>query len=279
MTKDVHRFTVDMARCIRCGRCVVDCVAECIDMTDAGPALARPDDCIGCQHCLAVCPKAAISIFGKKPEDSVKNAKPLDPEALKVFASCRRSVRNFKPADVPPDLFRDILETAWLAPTGVNSQAVHLSALATREVMDAFRAKIYDRVEKELKRPGREAGEYDDLFAEFLGDWRNNGRDNIFRGAPHLVIASTAPDAVCDDADPFIALSYLDVYAQSRGVGTVWCGFAMAAIAFCRDKVLWNEAGVPLENKPSYAMLLGLPAFDYPRGVQRGPAAVRLLGV
>lgn len=279
MTSDVHRFTVDAERCTRCGRCVADCVAECIDMTGAGPVLARPADCIGCQHCLAVCPEAAVSIFGKKPEDSVACSKPLDPEALKQFASCRRSIRQFKPGDVPADVFRDILETSWLAPTGVNAQAVHLAALATREAMDAFRAKIYDRIEKELKRSGREAGDYDGVLAEFLADWRRDGRDRIFRGAPHLVVASTAPDAVCLDIDPIITLSYLDIYAQSRGVGTVWCGFAKVALDFCRDPILWNEAGVPLENRPAYAMLLGLPAIDYPRGVQRGPAAIRLLGV
>lgn len=32
------------------------------------------EECWRCQHCLAVCPQGAISIFGKKPEDSLPPA-------------------------------------------------------------------------------------------------------------------------------------------------------------------------------------------------------------
>lgn len=277
MTAPTIEFSVDPERCVRCGRCALDCVADAIDMTEAGPVLARPEHCIGCQHCLAVCPTRALSIFGKNPDDSVEIHGLPDPESVKRLIYARRSYRHFEAGDVPEDVFRDLLETAWLAPTGVNMQGVHFGALTTRRAMDEFRRKIYAGLERELARPGREAGPYDDDIREFIADWKERGVDNVFRGAPHLVIASTSPETICVEADPMAALSYLDLYAQSRGVGTVWCGFAMLAIASAGDSSLWREAGVPEGYRPGYAMLLGLPAFDYPRAVQRGPAGVTMI--
>lgn len=274
-----HHFTIDSSRCVHCGRCASDCVASAIDMRDGVPLLARPDDCVGCQHCLAVCPAAALSIFGKKPEDSLPNTGLPDPESLRRLFQLRRSHRHFKQEDIPPALFRDLLETAWYAPTGVNRQGVHLAVMATRKAMDGLRAKVYAALERQLNRPGRQESEYDPVLRDQLGKWNKDGIDNIFRSAPHMVIASVSPETVCAEADPMIVLSYLDIYAQAKGVGTVWCGFAMHAFGFCADESLWREAGVPEGYRPAYAMMLGMPALSYPRSVQRGPAAVRMVGL
>lgn len=271
-------FRIDAERCIHCGRCALDCVASAIDMTPAGPALSRPDDCIGCQHCLAVCPTAALSIFGKNPDASAPRTGLPDAGEVKNLILHRRSFRHFQDRDIPPETFRDILETAWLAPTGVNMQGVHLAALATRDAMNAFRNKLYNRLEEELKNPRRDDS-YIETLRYFVDDWRKNKRDSIFRSAPHMVTASLTPETVCVEVDATIALSYLDLYAQARGIGTTWCGFAKLAIDFCWDETLWREAGVPEGHRPSYVILLGLPAFEYPRAAQRGPGKVRLIGV
>lgn len=281
MAVDVEKinFTVDSAHCVRCGRCVDDCVVRAIEMKEVGPVLARPEDCLQCQHCLAVCPTASVSVLGRRPGDAPPNTDLPTAESMRRLIHGRRSVRWWAPEDVPADVLRDCLTTAGHAPTGVNTQALHFGVLATRAAMDAWRGKVYDRLEAELSREGREAADGDDTLREFVADWRSEQRDFIFRGAPHMVVVSVSPRAVCGPVDPMIALAYLDLYAPTRGVGTVWCGFAMHALNACRDRSLWREAGVPRGYRPAYTMLLGRPAFGYPRGVERGPIPMALQGV
>jgi NAD-dependent dihydropyrimidine dehydrogenase PreA subunit len=51
---------LDPVRCVRSGDCVAACPTRCLDMTPAGPWLARPGDCVACGVCAAVCPADAI---------------------------------------------------------------------------------------------------------------------------------------------------------------------------------------------------------------------------
>ena len=93
------RFRLDKRECIRCGRCVNVCSGMVLRMgKDGFPQMMEFErfgwrGCWRCQHCLAVCPTGAISIFGKSPEDST----PLPPkemgESMERLVNCRRSCR------------------------------------------------------------------------------------------------------------------------------------------------------------------------------------------
>ena len=69
-------FIVDQNKCIGCGKCVNVCSGMVLSM-DGGRPVMKPFErfgwrgCWRCQHCLAVCPQGAISIFRKRPEDSL----------------------------------------------------------------------------------------------------------------------------------------------------------------------------------------------------------------
>ena len=63
------KLLIDSQRCKGCELCVTSCPRFVLSMTnklnDRGchyPQTARPDDCIGCQHCALICPDAAIEI-------------------------------------------------------------------------------------------------------------------------------------------------------------------------------------------------------------------------
>ncbi len=57
---------------------------------------------------------------------------------------------------------------------------------------------------------------------KFIKKCYDNGIDFVYRGAPAMIavsvnISKTIPG--CENAEPIIALSYLDLYAQSLGRG------------------------------------------------------------
>ena len=92
------QFSVDDARCTRCGACALDCIATVIAQDgDALPHVIpeRAQYCIQCQHCLAICPEGAVAVRGLRPEDSEPlPGDGLDPRKLETLIKGRRSVRR-----------------------------------------------------------------------------------------------------------------------------------------------------------------------------------------
>jgi len=93
-----------------------------------------------------------------------------------------------------------------------------------------------------------------------------NGEDIIFRDAPHMIVISTPISAPCATEDGIINLSNFELYAQTIGVGTLWCGFAQICLKMFPDLCEYLE--IPEGNKPVYVMLFGPPNVKYQRCVQ-----------
>lgn len=266
-------FVVDGTRCTRCGQCVRDCVAKIITRNGSEIPSIRPEDeanCIRCQHCLAVCPEAAVSIFGLRPADSqpLKEDSFPAPDKMLTLVRGRRSVRQYRDENVDPGLLRQLLETLGNAPAGVNRRALTFAVIDDRETMRRFRAKAYDLL-GEAVASGRVPGHHSGFLQEVVSAWREKAEDTIFRGAPHLLAVSAGPDAVCPQEDVTLALAYFELMAQCAGLGTVWCGLAKWAMEAVPE--LKAAAGIPPDCS-YYVMLFGLPAVRYPRTVQRDGA-------
>ena len=103
---------------------------------------------------------------------------------------------------------------------------------------------------------------YAGKFIRFKKAFESN-EDVIYRQAPHMIIVSSDIKAPCANIDPIIALSYIELYAQSLGIGTCWCGFAHTCFKLMPK--LSKMAQIPDGYKPVYAMLLGNPAKKYAR--------------
>lgn len=267
------QFVVDAERCVQCGECVADCPVGVLEL-EGLPRVVNGSACIGCQHCLAVCPTAALSILGANP-DLAPDLKGAFPEfrQMDMLLRGRRSVRRYKKQNVQPELLRQLLDAAWNAPTGVNNLGVLFTVIDDMEHMEAFRAEVYARLdelvfgEKRVEHPAM----------SYLG-WaakqrRKSGADVIFRGAPHMLIASSASAGPCPKEDCLIALSNFDLIAQAAGVGTVWNGMLKWAVADILPG-LREGLGIPEDHVIGYGMAFGLPDVRYHRTVLRGPARV-----
>lgn len=268
-------FSINQQLCTRCGSCVADCPAMIIAMENGCPAIAPEKEaaCYKCQHCLAVCPTGAVSILGLKPTGSrpLKGAYPA-PDKLEALLKGRRSVRRYKDENLDPALLQHLLEVAWHAPSGRNTRQVHFTVVDDKGKMAALREEVMSglvRLVRDNTLP--EALNY---YADFIMMWEQNRFDIIFRGAPHLLIASAPKSVATPLPDCLIALSYFELFAQANGVGTVWNGLARTAISDLLPGMR-QRLGIPEDHLIGYVMAFGRPAVQYARSTQHGPALIR----
>jgi nitroreductase/NAD-dependent dihydropyrimidine dehydrogenase PreA subunit len=263
-------FIVDESLCIRCKECVRDCPARIIVQTgNELPSItaAAEENCLRCQHCLAVCPTGAISILGKLPADSQDLATSEQPtlNAIEQLVRSRRSIRRYKPANLEPELIQSLLTTAEHAPTGANRRDLTFTVIDDQDVMKAIRQRVMEAL-----RTAVEAGAVPEHLAYVHASvpaYFKYRADLIFRGAPHLLLVSAGPEALCANEDVIIALTTFELAAAAAGVGTTWCGMLKMALEASPD--LKPLLGLAPDQTYYYAMLFGTPNVRYSRTVQR----------
>lgn len=260
------KLKIDEEKCVHCGLCTKDCIANCLELGEDNqiPKFKNGKEytCIKCQHCLAVCPTGALSIWGKNPDKSEQIADINSDEILKLIKS-RRSVRQYKPSNLDKDRMDKLKNVLKYAPTGVNFHKLHFSFVDDIEVMDDIRNLTNEKAIIFLKNPVVKQ-----ILPHFAGmaEAIESGHDVIYRGAPHMVVVSVPLNAHCKKEDPLIALSYFDLYAQSMGVGTLWCGFAYYCFKIFPE--LSDYVNIPDGYKVAYVMLFGIPDVKYKRCIQ-----------
>lgn len=261
-------FKIDEEKCIRCGLCVADCPAGVL--ADANPPVIVPEHeerCIRCQHCMAVCPTGALSIFRLKPENSL----PLDMatwprfEQMRAVMRCRRSIRQYKQAEVPRAVQAKVFGELAYAPTGANRGGLTLRVVQGRPAVERLLKQILDAVLQVDEKASPAA----ERMVKLARICRQTGKDRIFRGAPHLLVVSGNERTVCKEEDPVILLSYFDLLAPTCGLGTTWCGF-LRMFALVAPEV-HGFLDVP-RGHYFFGMMFGYPDVAYARSVQRADA-------
>ena len=266
-------FSVRTDRCTRCGLCASDCPSRIIDEDgDNVPFVSAEKEvnCLECQHCLAVCPTAAISVFGLDPDASLPVSAQVWPqlEPMNHLMRGRRSVRQYSDRTVDPDLIGRLLATVAHAPTGVNNRLLTFTVIDDKDEMQRLREKVMQTLVKAAVE-GRIPERFP-YFQKAISAYVEHQADVIFRGAPHALIVSAPSHSPCGAEDVPIALAYFELLAQTAGLGTVWCGFLK--LAFESVPELKSLVGLPAGHH-YYAMLFGHPAIHYARTVQRDSAA------
>lgn len=260
---------IDEETCIKCSACTKDCPYFILEMSSEYPAV-KPDRasmCIQCQHCLAVCPTGSLSILGYSPEDSlpIKGVFPSQ-EQMDILIRGRRSTRRYKSTPLDTEVIDSLLETIAYAPTGVNSRQCLFSVVEDPEVMQAIRLETIDNIRTKMKEGTLPEGM--EFFSDFVKAWDEDGRDVLFRFAPHMLLVSSPVNSPSPDIDPIIALSYFELLAASMQIGTLWDGLAKWAFTAIAPEML-KKLGIPEDHKLGYVMLFGKPAVKYFRTVQR----------
>ncbi|NLX18135.1 MAG: 4Fe-4S binding protein [Desulfobulbus sp.] len=272
------QFTVNQDLCIQCGACAEDCPLRVIEMESGYPVLnpSRIRLCIRCQHCLAVCPTGALSIFGFKPENSLPLPESLPSvQQLTALIKGRRSTRRFLAEPLDPDLIRQMIVTVANGPTGKNNRQCLFTVIEDPASMAVFRHEIMEGLRRAVAE--KRLSEGLSYFRHVVSAW-DKGRDIIFRNAPHLLIVTVPPTITTPDADIIIAMSYFELLAATMGIGTLWNAMIRWAISTINVD-LYQRLNIPEDHIKSYALLFGRPDVEYHRTVQRDEAMINLVSL
>ncbi len=290
----VAEVVIDEARCNACGLCVRVCKGAPLYLEDGRVRVdqTRVFGCIACGHCMTVCPNDAITVRGRDfgPEDMLT----LPPtegrasfDALYNLLLARRSVREFRAAEVEHDLVERILDAASTAPMGLPPSEVGVLVFEGRAAVRAFRDDLLVALNGWRRmfapplglamRPFMSGADYA-AMQEFVlpaiekyieGD--REGEDWFFYDAP-LAFYFYASGAA-DMADPFIPATYAMLAGHALGLGGCMLGFP--GYAMKQSKALQAKYGLPPKAQQGLVVIFGHPAIKHRAALRRRFADVR----
>lgn len=256
---------IDEKKCIGCGLCAADCIAQNIVIEEKAHV---KQDCFQCGHCVAVCPKGAVSI----PEYDMADVEEydadsftLEPEAVLHSIKFRRSIRNYKPEGVPEAVLRTLAEAGRYTATAKNSQSNGFVFVQKEmaELKDRVWQFIDDIAHKDIR-------EIDKAFLPYLvfnqRRKKDAADDYLFRNAP--VVLYVVSDSALDAG---LAAQNMEMMGVSLGLGMLYNGY-LARVSDANEELKqWLGIG---DRTIRACMLLGYPAVHYARTAPRKTADV-----
>jgi nitroreductase/NAD-dependent dihydropyrimidine dehydrogenase PreA subunit len=260
-------LSIDENLCKKDSLCAHECPVSIIVLKDkeSFPETIEGAEsiCLGCGHCVAVCPHGALSHESTPIESCTEIDKDLviDKEQTVQFLRSRRSVRLFKDKQVDNDTLSKLIKVASYAPTGSNLQMVEWTVYSDKEILNEISHLTIDWMRKTLKQNAKTAPPY---MAKLIDAW-DAGHDAVLRNAPTVVLGMVNKDARNGLVDTTIAMTYLDLAAPKFGLGTCWAGLLQGAMLY--DPPVKEVMGITDDYPFHYPMMVGynrLQSFRMP---------------
>lgn len=292
--------TIDPMICTGCGLCIRVCPDRTLSMID-NLAAVTGERCMQCGHCAATCPVDAVRVpdlddwaqkFATVRVDGNHWIPPgrFDLVQLVELLSSRRSCRNFLDTPVDAGHLEDLVKIGITAPSGTNSQKWTFTILPDRQAVlrlgtaiGLFFEKLNRHAGKRLFRLGLKLlgrSELEDYYREHyhsvgdaLVEWKENGIDRLFHGAPAAILVGSKSDASCPVEDALLATQNILLGAHSMGLGTCLVGFAVAAMQ--KDPRIKVAMDIPTDELVCAVIALGYPDEIYARPAGRKKPLVR----
>ena len=255
----MNPITIDNDKCIVCSKCINDCPNFYLFLEN-DKVNTNQQGCMECGHCYSICPQGAITMTNYDLiDEKVVLMSEIDPETLLNAMKSRRTIRQFKPDPVEDEKIEKILEAGRYSPTGANKQMVSYTILGSRQ-------KEAEEICLSLFRKGKKFGS---AFASYLKRIEIDD-DFFFKGAPLVIVVASK-----STVDGGLASSYMEIMAESLGLGVLYSGFFVMCSKMSRKlkKLLELENGYDVVT----CMVIGYPDVKYQRIAPRKDLKVKKL--
>lgn len=269
-------MNVDVNKCIGCGLCFQDCFPKDIEIVD-GKAKINNVTCIKCGHCIAVCPKGAVSTDEYNMEDVKDYNKDeflVEADNLLNFIKYRRTTRQFKAKEVEKDKISKIIEAGRFTQTGSNMQDVSFTVV--KEGLPELKALTF----KSLKKLGEQIlanltpetmmyKRYAEMWIKMYEEYLENPmeKDKLFFNAPTVIIVTAN-----SEVNGALASSNMELMTNALGLGTFFSGFFVRAAQ--GNKEILDFIGVKEGKKVVTCLVIGYPNVKFLRTVPRKAADI-----
>lgn len=260
--------------CIGCGKCVWDCFPGVMTLEDGKAALTNPGSCLRCGHCIAVCPRNAVT----DPElaSPAPIGSPCSAHTLLNAMESRRSCRHYQNKPIETETLNMLLDAARACPTAKNLQGTRYIAVteAMPKLLDAAMAMLGKMGKSQLES----ATDPDELRrANNFVTWAEKRQqdkdfDPLFFHAPQLLIFVSGKSDVRDAA---AAAAYTELMAYHLGLGCLYSGYFTACCDLSAE--LKELLGVSRQERVVRCLVLGYPDVKFLRTAPRNEANVTYL--
>ncbi len=258
----MSQITVNQSLCKKDGACVAVCPTRTIALNAEGfPEEVPEAGCMLCGHCVAVCPTGALTHSELPDEAFLPASKELpSPALMDGFLISRRSVREFKKRPVARETLEVLLDVARRAPMASNSQNLHWIVVEDGAKVHDLAQETVNCLQSSGINPAR------------LEAWKS-GYDFVLRGAPTLVVGCAPADYEWGKPDCAIALTYMELAAEARGLGVCWAGYLTRVAAV--HAPLRQALSVPEGHAVCGGLMLGEGKYSYRKVPPRKPLSVQ----
>jgi len=267
---------VDKEKCVGCGLCVKDCFISDIKLVE-NKAEIRNVTCMKCGHCIAVCPKGAVSTDEYNMEEVKEHNESefkIEADRLLNFIKFRRTTRQFQDKEVEKEKLLKIIEAGRFTQTGTNSQNV--SYIVVKDNIEQLKEMALENLKvrgegilANLNPQTLPYKRYAQMWIKMYNDYKEDPKknDKLFFNAPILILAvSESP------VNATLASSNMELMTNALGLGTFFSGFfAMAAQG--NDEIR-SLLGLKEKEEIVTCMVIGHPNVKYVRTVPRKEASI-----
>lgn len=292
-TNENGRITIHYERCNSCGLCASICKDFSIVMENNLPVASdRPlFGCVGCGHCMAICPTKAIEISGREmsADDLIDLSEMKEKpsyDQLKNLMLGRRSIRDFKDKEIGEELIEKMIAAAMSAPMGIPPSDVHLLVIKGKDKVRDFSFDVIDYFNKISwlfsnkliwiwRLFGKEAYQlmksFGNPLVKFMVETKSKDENYLLYDAPLAMYFMASPYA--DPADPYIPATYAMLAAESLGLGSCMIGSIHPMIQYGAKK-LKQKWHLPLKSPSGIVVIFGYPKYHFKSGLKRSFAKV-----
>ena len=260
---------IDETKCKKDGICARECPMVIIKLKDGNgfPEMVPGGEtiCNNCGHCVAICAEGALSHVSVPIEKSplIEKGLEISEEQAVQFLRSRRSVRFFKKQPVEKEKLQRLIEIARYAPSGGNIQLVEWTVFTDAERIKEIARVTVESMRKLVAKAPQAVPPYIPMM---IGAW-DMGYNAVTWSAPALIVASAPREATTGMVDVSLALCYLELAAQTLGLGTCWAGVLEGALQGSAE--VKESVGLPEGHPYHFPMMIGYPKRKYSRLPER----------